>query len=141
MNWNRKYLEYIEDVETKKLVEYFLLQYNENVFSNDCNLRSSIIHNDTNDWNILVNKDNIIGVIDFGDMVKTYMINEVAIALSYLLVEKENIITWIIKFLKPYNKSIKLKSIEIVAALTSIISLFSRYEDNIKILGSYVRLI
>ena len=113
LNWNRKYLEYIEDVETKKLVEYFLLQYNENVFSNDCNLRSSIIHNDANDWNILVNKDNIIGVIDFGDMVKTYMINEVAIALSYILVEKENIITWIIKFLKPYNKSIKLKSIEI----------------------------
>ena len=93
LNWNRKYLEYIEDVETKKLVEYFLLQYNENVFSNDCNLRSSIIHNDANDWNILVNKDNIIGVIDFGDMVKTYMINEVAIALSYILVEKENIIS------------------------------------------------
>ena len=113
LNWNRKYLEYIEDVETKKLVEYFLLQFNENVFPNDCNLRRSIIHNDANDWNILVNKDNIIGIIDFGDMVKTYLINEVAIALSYILIEKEDIIKWIIKFLKPYNKSIKLKSIEI----------------------------
>ncbi len=113
LNWNRKYLEYIEDVETKKLVEYFLLQFNENVFPNDCNLRRSIIHNDANDWNILVNKDNIIGVIDFGDMVKTYLINEVAIALSYILIEKEDIMKWIIKFLKPYNKSIKLKSIEI----------------------------
>ena len=47
-------------------------------------------------------------------MVKTYMINEVAIALSYILVEKENIITWIIKFLKPYNKSIKLKALRLI---------------------------
>ena len=113
LNWNQKYLKYIDDVEGKKLVEYFLLQFNENVFPNNYNLRESIIHNDANDWNILVNKDNIIGIIDFGDMVKSYLINEVAIALSYVLSDKKNLLKWIVKFLKSYNQSVKLKEIEI----------------------------
>ena len=113
LNWNSKYLDYIKDVEVKKLVEYFLLQFNENVLPKNFNLRESIIHNDANDWNILVNKEKIIGVIDFGDMVKTYLINEVAVALSYALTKKENLFKWITKFLKAYNRSIKLKSVEI----------------------------
>ena len=46
-------------------------------------------------------------------MVKSYLINEVAIALSYVLSDKKDLLKWIVKFLKSYNQSVKLKEIEI----------------------------
>ena len=113
LNWNEKYLDYIKDKETKKIVEYFLLQFNENVFPHVYSLRKSIIHNDANDWNILVKKEKIIGVIDFGDMVYSFLINEIAIALAYSLTKKENPVKWAIELIKSYNKIVKLKTIEI----------------------------
>ncbi|WP_154224057.1 aminotransferase class III-fold pyridoxal phosphate-dependent enzyme [Marinicella rhabdoformis] len=48
-------------------------------------LRSQVIHNDINDHNIVVNQQSgeVTGFIDFGDAVKSQLINEVAIASAY----------------------------------------------------------
>ncbi|MBY5361822.1 phosphotransferase [Rhizobium leguminosarum] len=49
-------------------------------------LRTQIIHNDFNPHNILVHPDRsaeIVGIIDFGDMVHAPLINDLAVALSY----------------------------------------------------------
>jgi Ser/Thr protein kinase RdoA (MazF antagonist) len=46
------------------------------------NLRQQVIHNDMNDMNVLVdpeNEDSIVGIIDFGDLVHTALIADVAI--------------------------------------------------------------
>jgi 4-aminobutyrate aminotransferase-like enzyme/Ser/Thr protein kinase RdoA (MazF antagonist) len=55
-------------------------------------LRKSINYNDANDYNILVtgaaNNPEIAGVIDFGDSVYTHTINELAIAIAYLAMNK-----------------------------------------------------
>jgi hydroxylysine kinase len=51
-------------------------------------LRSQVIHNDFNPHNLLVsphNADEPTGIIDFGDIVRTQLINDVAIAACYLL--------------------------------------------------------
>jgi Ser/Thr protein kinase RdoA (MazF antagonist) len=52
-----------------------------------------VIHNDANDYNVLVEPDGkwrnrVSGVIDFGDMVFSYTIGEVAIACAYAMLNK-----------------------------------------------------
>ncbi len=50
-------------------------------------LRRQIVHNDLNHHNLLVNPadhSQIIGMIDFGDMVETQLVIDVAVAASYL---------------------------------------------------------
>ncbi len=55
-------------------------------------LRRQVIHNDMNHHNILVDaieQDRIIGILDFGDMVNTYLAIDVAVAASYLASEED----------------------------------------------------
>ena len=51
-------------------------------------LRRSVIHGDANDFNILVNDDRIVGLIDFGDMVHSYVVAELAVAIAYAVLGK-----------------------------------------------------
>ena len=49
-------------------------------------LRQQVVHNDLNHHNVLLNPDNpdrVTGVVDFGDMVKTPLIIDLAVAASY----------------------------------------------------------
>ena len=55
-------------------------------------LRSSIIHNDANDHNLLVDvegRPRLCGLIDFGDMLHTITISELAIACAYAMLDVE----------------------------------------------------
>jgi ethanolamine-phosphate phospho-lyase len=54
------------------------------------NLRTSIIHNDANEWNLLVQRGAISGIIDFGDITWAPLINELAIAISYGIMGKDD---------------------------------------------------
>ncbi len=47
--------------------------------------RQSVIHSDANDYNILVDaaSQSVTGIIDFGDMVRSHTVNDVAIAMAY----------------------------------------------------------
>ena len=48
--------------------------------------RRSVIHGDANDWNVLVDTraQRVTGVIDFGDMVQSHTVNDLAIAMAYV---------------------------------------------------------
>ena len=46
-------------------------------------LRRAVVHNDPNDYNVLVNGGAIAGILDFGDIVHTYAIADLAIAIAY----------------------------------------------------------
>ena len=59
------------------------MQYRELVSPIYKDLRKSLIHNDINEWNVLANENKFAGLIDFGDMVDTATINELAISLAY----------------------------------------------------------
>ena len=50
-------------------------------------LRTGVIHNDANDHNVLVDDaaQRVAGLLDFGDMVRTYVVNEVAVAATYAM--------------------------------------------------------
>lgn len=48
-------------------------------------LRTAVIHNDANDHNVLVDPaaDSVSGIVDFGDMVVSHLVNDLAIAGAY----------------------------------------------------------
>ena len=62
-------------------------------YSVSCNLgelRRSVIHGDANDYNVLVDtaRDEVVGLIDFGDMVYSYTVADLAIAVAYVILGK-----------------------------------------------------
>lgn len=55
-------------------------------------LRQSVIHNDANDYNLLVDDDDgaqrVAGLIDFGDIVYSYTVADLAVTIAYAIVDK-----------------------------------------------------
>lgn len=56
-------------------------------FEPSAELRRSVIHGDANDYNVLVDPESmtISGLIDFGDMVYSYTVGDLAIAIAYVV--------------------------------------------------------
>jgi Ser/Thr protein kinase RdoA (MazF antagonist) len=54
----------------------------------DMNLRRSVIHGDANDYNVLVERETVVGLIDFGDIVYSYTVGDLAIAVAYVVLGK-----------------------------------------------------
>jgi Ser/Thr protein kinase RdoA (MazF antagonist) len=55
-------------------------------------LRRSVIHGDANDYNVLVDpqRDEVVGLIDFGDIVYSYTVGDLAIAIAYVVLGKRD---------------------------------------------------
>jgi len=88
--WIRNSLHYVSDPERRKLVERLLNLYEAEVAPVLASLRRSVIHNDANDYNVLVGLTRreprqVASVIDFGDMLRTQTVGEVAVAAAYAL--------------------------------------------------------
>lgn len=101
---NRGYLEAIENPMDRSLAHYFFLQFDENIYPIQDSLRKSIIHNDANDWNVLTKNGLVTGIIDFGDMCHTWLINELAVGLTYILMNKDNPLEVASQVLKSYHR-------------------------------------
>jgi Ser/Thr protein kinase RdoA (MazF antagonist) len=52
-------------------------------------LRRSVIHGDANDYNVLVDGHCLVGIIDFGDMVYSWTVGNLAVALAYVVLGKD----------------------------------------------------
>ncbi|MEZ4825154.1 MAG: phosphotransferase [Bacteroidia bacterium] len=89
--WVENHRELFPDSEQKALFDYFIELYKSQVLPVLSSLRESANHNDANDYNILVSvsdQPTVISLIDFGDMVFTKTIYELAIAAAYALMNK-----------------------------------------------------
>ena len=79
-------LEYIHDPQLKPLIEQTLNRFELRVMPLLSSLRTQVIHSDMNPGNILMDPlqaGRIAGLIDFGDMVKSPLIFDLAIASAY----------------------------------------------------------
>ena len=58
----------------------------------DLRLRRSVIHGDANDYNVLVDPagTTVTGLLDFGDMVYSYTVADLAIAIAYVVLDKDD---------------------------------------------------
>ncbi len=108
-----QYLDYIDDSRRRKLIEYFYMQFKEVVVPRLPSLRRSVIHGDANEQNLLTTGGRVSGIIDFGDMSYTPLVNEVAIALTYAMFGKSDPLTWAGHVLRAYTAELPLESAEI----------------------------
>lgn len=100
-----EYSRYIDDIERRRVVRYFLQQFQTFAVPVFGKLRAQIIYNDANDYNILVSDDGkrVTGIIDFGDMVHTYLVSEPAIAIAYAIHGKDDPLETAAHIVKGYH--------------------------------------
>lgn len=77
----------IGDHERRRIAAYFLLQFETEVRPVLSSLRHAYVHNDANDYNLLVQDQRVVGLIDFGDMMYTALVNNVAVACTYAMLD------------------------------------------------------
>jgi 4-aminobutyrate aminotransferase-like enzyme/Ser/Thr protein kinase RdoA (MazF antagonist) len=118
--WIREYLRCIERPKRRALVEKFLALYEQEIVPALPHLRRSVIYGDANDHNVLVSPAwpqprRIAGVVDFGDMHDGITASELAIAIAYAILGKENPLAAAISVAAGYHRVFPLQESEIAA--------------------------
>ncbi len=80
---------YIENESRRKLIEQVKVRFESDAKPYLPALRAQVIHNDANDYNILVESGRISALLDFGDMLFAPLVCEVAVAAAYALLGEE----------------------------------------------------
>jgi len=103
--------------EAREIAREIFQRFENTVLSKLPGLPHGIIHNDANDYNVLVNSsgnDAIVdGVFDFGDVCWQPIICDVAIALAYLIHRKEDPLAVCSSFLASYSAILPLSEPEL----------------------------
>ena len=109
--WVKEYLELFDTAE-QNLIQVFISQFEE-VQTEYNQLHKSTVHNDANDFNILVSEDvfnpKLEGLIDFGDAIYTQTINDLAICCSYAIMGFEDPLEASLAIVEGYHKSFPLE--------------------------------
>jgi len=116
----RDNLSYILASEKRTFIEHFLTLFECHAVPLFPALRQSVIHNDVNDYNLLVDGDRVTGIIDFGDMVHTYTVCDLANACAYLMMDKPNPLEIICYVAEGYQSVYPLELPELNALLDFI---------------------
>ena len=123
-SWIRPYLPLLQTVEQQNTARYFLSLFLERAQFQLPDLRKSVVHNDANDLNVLVNNDfahpQVKGLIDFGDLIYTNTINDLAIAIAYAVMYKKDPLEAACYIVKGFHEVYPIKEAEL-AVLFSLI--------------------
>ncbi|MCD0474327.1 aminotransferase class III-fold pyridoxal phosphate-dependent enzyme [Flavobacterium sp. EDS] len=106
-------LKYITNHERRRIAGYFLLQFDTEVLPQIQQLRHAYIHNDANDCNVMAREEQTTGLIDFGDMVYSALINNLAITCTYAILEYDDPLTVASFIVKGYHEAYPLKTEEL----------------------------
>jgi len=109
----RAHLSYISSHEKRRIASYFLSQFETEVLPHLSSLRMASIHNDANDYNVLVKEGRIAGLIDFGDMVYSQLINNLAVACAYAMFGALDPVRAATMVVQEYHKKYPLTELEI----------------------------
>ncbi|MFW6128817.1 MAG: aminotransferase class III-fold pyridoxal phosphate-dependent enzyme [Candidatus Aminicenantaceae bacterium] len=114
----KEHLHKIPDGKKRKIVEKFVHDFETFVVPLFPELRKSVIYNDANDHNIIVKNSwpepqTIVGIVDFGDMVTTFTICEIAVAAAYAMMGKENPLETAVSLIRGYNEKFPLTEAEL----------------------------
>jgi len=111
----RGLLVYIEDPGLGQMVKHVLDRFISNIEPLLGSLRTQVLHNDMNLGNVVMDKakpDEISGLIDFGDMVKSPLIMDLAIAAAYQLSDGDDPLSGALPMIAGYHAVRPLEGIE-----------------------------
>ena len=109
----RIYLHHIKDHERRRIAGYFLLQFETEVTPWLNQLRKAYIYSDANDYNVIVSGNEVTGLIDFGDMVYSNLVNNVAIACTYAMFQQEDVLRAASSVVRGYHEKFPLTEQEL----------------------------
>lgn len=108
--------QHLFDSEERGLVAHFMDIFAEKM-EDIRRLRKGIIHNDTNDNNILVSSDllhpSVAAIIDFGDAIHTSIINDLAISIAYAVMSKPDPLAAACHIVGGYHASFPINDAEL----------------------------
>jgi 4-aminobutyrate aminotransferase-like enzyme/Ser/Thr protein kinase RdoA (MazF antagonist)/murein DD-endopeptidase MepM/ murein hydrolase activator NlpD len=118
--WARDHLSVVEDHHRRKLAARFLDLFEREAIPLFPALRRSVIYGDANDHNILVSApgpqpQQVLSVIDFGDMHCGLLVGELAVACAYAALHKEHPLPAVLPVVAGYHKVLPLREVEIAA--------------------------
>jgi len=118
-----RYLEYVKDTHRRAVLQRFIQEFETEVIPRLPELRASIVHNDGNDYNVLIGHRreaggkpgdlSVIGVLDFGDMLRSLLISDPAIAAAYAMLGKRDLLGAASAVIAGYHASLPLTEAEL----------------------------
>ena len=99
----------------RALVAQFEAGYRERVLPLAGQLRRGVIHNDANRENVVVDAagEKVISIIDFGDMIETWLVLEPAIAATYAMLDQDDPLDLGAALIGGYHRAMPLRDEEI----------------------------
>ena len=88
-------------------------------------LRHSVIHGDANDHNVIVVDGRMVGLLDFGDMVHSATVCDLAIALAYVMLGERQPLAVAAQVVRAYHRRYPLTEPEQEALIPLILSRLS----------------
>ncbi len=120
--WTTAHIDLFEGDE-KEIISYFQEQFSQKQETYQ-KLRKSVVHNDANDNNVIVSSElinpTVKAAIDYGDAIHTQVINDLAIACAYGIMQHNDPLEAAIPLIKGYHASFPLKEEELAHLYTTI---------------------
>ncbi|MEI6668655.1 MAG: aminotransferase class III-fold pyridoxal phosphate-dependent enzyme [Acidobacteriota bacterium] len=126
-SWIEPHVHQVDDLSRRDLVTRIATWAHAEIAKHAPGLRIGIIHNDANDHNVLVAGESpyglrVVSVVDFGDMVRTWTVNELAVACAYASLDKADPLATIGSVVGGYHQSHRLTDAELGALFPLICS-------------------
>jgi 4-aminobutyrate aminotransferase-like enzyme/Ser/Thr protein kinase RdoA (MazF antagonist) len=116
--WIRGYLQHIEELPRRMLVQRFLGLFESEVVPKIPKMRKSIVYGDANDYNVLIScapgqTGRISGLIDFGDTHYGVTVSELATAVAYAILGEKDVLGAASHLVAGYHREFPLREEEI----------------------------
>lgn len=112
----RELIDFIPEAERRRLASAFLDNFEQHAKPLLPTLRAQVVHNDLNAYNVLVAADDsseVTGILDFGDMVHTALVNDIAVAASYHVHDASRPLHPVATFVAAYHAIAPLEAREV----------------------------
>lgn len=115
--WIADHLDRVADQALRDRIARVLAEFTQDVRPRLAGLRASVVHNDANDYNVLVHVNDgelePSGIIDFGDLLHSHPACDVAIAIAYAMMGKPDPITAAAHVVSGYHEAYPLAGEEL----------------------------
>jgi len=119
-DWVREQLERISGPGQRDLAARQLARFDDQAAPALGGLRRGVIHNDANDWNVIVAGGGpcdrrVAGFVDFGDMLESVVVADLAIACAYASLGKRDPLSAMASVVAGYDRVFPLEEAELAA--------------------------